>query len=68
VQAIHPEGLINPNECISCLHCQVLYHHDRKCPVMIQKRLKREKRAALASPGMRPDGSGQAAPRERAAV
>jgi NosR/NirI family nitrous oxide reductase transcriptional regulator len=68
VQAIHPEGLINPNECISCLHCQVLYHHDRKCPVMIQKRLKREKRAALASPGMGPGGTGQAASRERAAV
>jgi NosR/NirI family nitrous oxide reductase transcriptional regulator len=61
VQAIHPEGHINPNECISCLHCQVLYHHDGKCPVMIQKRLKREKRAALASPGMGPAGAGQAA-------
>jgi len=47
VEAIHPEGHINPNECIGCLHCQVLYHHDRKCPVMIQRRLKREKREAL---------------------
>ena len=54
VQAIHPEGHINPNECIGCLHCQVLYHHDQKCPVVIQRRLKREKRAALASPSMRP--------------
>ena len=53
VGAIHPEGHINPNECISCLHCQVLYHHDHKCPVMIQKRLKREKRTAMASPSMR---------------
>ena len=25
VQAIHPTGEINPNECINCLHCQVLY-------------------------------------------
>ncbi len=50
VQAIHPDGGINPNECIQCLHCQVLYHHDRKCPVMIQKRLKRERREAAASP------------------
>jgi len=50
VQAIHPEGHINPNECISCLHCQVLYHDDRKCPVMIQRRLKRERRAALSTP------------------
>ncbi|MFZ1339480.1 MAG: 4Fe-4S binding protein, partial [Paracoccaceae bacterium] len=25
VQAIHPTGEINPNECVDCLHCQVLY-------------------------------------------
>ena len=49
VQAIHPEGHINPNECIQCLHCQMLYHHDQKCPVMIQRRLKREKIAATGS-------------------
>ncbi|MBP2229487.1 NosR/NirI family nitrous oxide reductase transcriptional regulator [Azospirillum agricola] len=49
VQAIHPDGSINPNECIQCLHCQVLYHHDRKCPVVIQKRLKRERREASAT-------------------
>jgi NosR/NirI family transcriptional regulator, nitrous oxide reductase regulator len=54
VQAIHPEGQINPNECIQCLHCQMLYHHDRKCPVMIQKRLKMEKRLATMSPSMKP--------------
>ncbi|MBX3622906.1 MAG: regulatory protein NosR [Rhizobacter sp.] len=50
VEAIHPEGHINPNECISCLHCQVLYHHDKKCPVRIQRRLKRERREATAVP------------------
>jgi NosR/NirI family nitrous oxide reductase transcriptional regulator len=49
VQAIHPEGHINPNECIQCLHCQMVYHHDQLCPVMIQRRLKREKHAASAS-------------------
>jgi NosR/NirI family nitrous oxide reductase transcriptional regulator len=49
VQAIHPEGHINPNECIQCLHCQELYHDDQRCPVMIQRRLKRERRAVLAS-------------------
>ena len=54
VQAIRPEGQINVNECIYCMHCQVLYSHDHKCPVMIQRRLKREKRAATASPTMRP--------------
>jgi len=50
VEAIHPEGHINPNECISCLHCQVLYHHQQKCPVLIQRRLKRERRSATAAP------------------
>jgi NosR/NirI family nitrous oxide reductase transcriptional regulator len=59
VQAIHPEGHINPNECIQCLHCQMLYHHDQKCPVMIQRRLKREKLAAMtpipaSSPFLKP--------------
>lgn len=49
VQAIHPEGNINPNECIQCLHCQALYYDDHRCPVMIQKRLKAERRAAIAS-------------------
>jgi NosR/NirI family nitrous oxide reductase transcriptional regulator len=44
VEAIHPDGHINPNECIACLHCQVLYYHDHKCPVRIQRRLKRERR------------------------
>ena len=51
VQAIHPEGHINPNECIQCLHCQMLYHHDQKCPVMIQRRLKRERHSATSGAG-----------------
>lgn len=46
VQAIHPEGNINVNECLYCLHCQVVYFDDHACPVMIQKRLKRERRSA----------------------
>jgi NosR/NirI family transcriptional regulator, nitrous oxide reductase regulator len=52
VQAIHPEGHINPNECLQCLHCQTLYYDDHKCPPMIQKRLKRERRLALSSKSM----------------
>ena len=64
VEAIHPEGHINPNECISCLHCQVLYHHDYKCPVRIQRRVKREKRAAVARPASPPaaEAGSRAAP------
>ncbi|MGJ8527397.1 4Fe-4S binding protein [Maritalea sp.] len=45
VQAIHPNGQINPNECLSCLHCQVLYQDDQKCPVCIKKRKGRERRS-----------------------
>ena len=54
VQAIHPEGQINVNECIYCMHCQELYHDDHRCPHMIQVRLKREKFVALSSPGEQP--------------
>lgn len=43
VQAIHPEGQINPNECLYCLHCQVVYHDNERCPVVIQKRLRSER-------------------------
>lgn len=47
VGAIHPEGHINPNECIQCLHCQQLYYDDHRCPVVIQRRLKSERRAVV---------------------
>ena len=45
VQAINPEGDINPNECIQCLNCQQLYHNEKRCPHLIQKnaKLKRHK-------------------------
>ncbi len=42
VQAIDPRGQINVNECLYCMHCQVLYQHDQKCPVCIKKRQSRE--------------------------
>ncbi|PKP73122.1 MAG: regulatory protein NosR [Alphaproteobacteria bacterium HGW-Alphaproteobacteria-6] len=47
VQAIHPTGEINPNECLNCLNCQVLYQSRTKCPVV----QRREKRRATASAG-----------------
>jgi len=49
VGAIHPEGNINTNECLYCLHCQVMYFDSHVCPVMIQKREKRERREARAA-------------------
>jgi NosR/NirI family nitrous oxide reductase transcriptional regulator len=45
VQAIHPTGEINPNECLNCMHCQVLYQSETKCPVVIKK-LKRRQTAS----------------------
>lgn len=55
VQAIHPTGEINPNECHNCLHCQVLYQSEQKCPVVILKKKKREafeKRNAASTEAM----------------
>jgi NosR/NirI family nitrous oxide reductase transcriptional regulator len=51
VQAIHPTGEINPNECINCLHCQVLYQSETTCPVVIKKMKRRAKDAATPDLG-----------------
>jgi transcriptional regulator of nitric oxide reductase/ferredoxin len=50
VQAIHPEGKINPNECIHCLTCQVNYNDVDVCPPLAerQRRRDRAKRAGKA--------------------
>jgi len=48
VQAIHPEGNINPHECIYCMHCQELYYDDYRCPHNVTIRLKKERRNAAA--------------------
>ncbi|GAB4361638.1 MAG: NosR/NirI family protein [Kiloniellaceae bacterium] len=58
VQAIHPTGEINPNECVNCLHCQMLYQSRERCPVVARLAKKRDaieqrmKASALA--GMNP--------------
>ena len=46
VRAIRPTGEINANECHYCLDCQVTYYSDRRCQPLIDRRLKREERAA----------------------
>lgn len=58
VQAIHPEGHINPNECHQCLHCQVLYQSNDKCPVCIKKVARRARFDALGSGGAMPSADG----------
>ncbi|SFP99048.1 NosR/NirI family transcriptional regulator, nitrous oxide reductase regulator [Pseudomonas borbori] len=51
VQAIHPDGHINHNECHYCLDCQMTYHNEDKCPPLItkNKRAKRGKQAPAES-------------------
>ncbi|MCL4154397.1 UNVERIFIED_CONTAM: hypothetical protein GTU68_049673 [Idotea baltica] len=49
VGAIHPTGEINPNECLNCMHCQVLYQSEDRCPVVIKK-LKRRDAVAGVDP------------------
>ncbi|WP_415755481.1 transcriptional regulator NosR [Pseudomonas leptonychotis] len=44
IQAIHPDGRINANECHYCLDCQMTYHNDNKCPPLILKQKKRNKK------------------------
>ena len=50
IQAIHPDGHINHNECHYCLDCQMTYHNENKCPPLItrNKRSKREKPAPVS--------------------
>ncbi|WP_193004381.1 NosR/NirI family protein [Neisseria yangbaofengii] len=49
VQAIAPEGDIHPNECIQCLHCQVMYHHETRCPQVVAANKKKQRQAAAKS-------------------
>ena len=43
VQAIHPDGHINPNECIHCLRCQTNYFDATTCPPL---KAREQRRAA----------------------
>ncbi|CAK0763468.1 NosR/NirI family transcriptional regulator, nitrous oxide reductase regulator [uncultured Gammaproteobacteria bacterium] len=44
VQSIHSDGKINPNECLYCLHCQVVYFDHDTCPPLVIKRTGRGRR------------------------
>lgn len=46
VQAIHPDGHINANECHHCLDCQVTYFDENKCPPLIVKHRRRQRSQA----------------------
>jgi NosR/NirI family nitrous oxide reductase transcriptional regulator len=53
IQAIHPDGRINANECHYCLDCQMTWHNENKCPPLINKRKKRGK-ATVTDPQLIP--------------
>ncbi len=46
IQAIHPDGKINANECHHCLDCQVTYTNEDRCPplVLVKKKGRKTKR------------------------
>ena len=46
VRAIQPTGEIHPGECIYCLRCQINYHDEHTCPPLIERRKRRDARAA----------------------
>nr|ACF98032.1 putative regulatory protein NosR [uncultured bacterium 878] len=55
VQAIHPLGQINPNECVYCMQCQVIYWDDNTCPPLVLKKTGRgKKRPPTATPPVPP--------------
>ncbi len=54
VQAIHPTGEINPNECVNCLNCQVLYQSKTKCPVVIRQAKRRGAVGQVEAPARLP--------------
>lgn len=43
-QAVRPTGEINPHECHYCLDCQVTYWNPYKCPPLVEKRKRLERR------------------------
>jgi len=49
VQAIHPMGNINPNECIYCLRCQMNYYDGTTCRAL-KDRARRRSRPSVPAP------------------
>ena len=58
VQAIHPLGAINPNECVYCLKCQANYFDPATC-LHLKKRAERRRGHDTSSPA---SAGGAAAP------
>ena len=60
--AIEPSGKINMNECLQCLDCQVDYHDNHTCPPLIERRKRKETRAAARKPKIAPIPGGPVVP------
>lgn len=58
VQAIHPLGQINPNECIYCLKCQANYFDHEICLHLKKRAERRQSPVAAARSGQRSAGIG----------
>lgn len=57
VQAIHPLGQINPNECIHCLKCQANYYDPNVC-IHVKRRIERRNpRTGRPQWLLRPEGA-----------
>jgi NosR/NirI family transcriptional regulator, nitrite reductase regulator len=63
VQAIHPLGQINPNECIYCLKCQANYFDHDVCRHLKKRAARRQPLKSVPIPNsasVRPKGAGDA--------
>lgn len=49
VQAIHPDGRIDGNECHYCLDCQVTYEDQHKCPPLVARRRRKGKASSATA-------------------
>lgn len=49
VGAIDPLGRINPNECVLCLRCQVVYNDEKTCPTLMRRARARAAQAEMAA-------------------
>ena len=58
IGAIKPTGEIIDNECHYCLECQVTYWDDHRCPPVVRKRKRRERRFVSADAVIATDAGG----------
>ncbi|MFC6688459.1 NosR/NirI family protein [Jhaorihella thermophila] len=49
VGAIDPLGRINPNECVLCLRCQVIFNDEKTCPTLMRRARARKAQAEMAA-------------------